>query len=91
MQVTIAISIASIVFLVLSYLCLPLGTTKVIFLQMITFFAVVSLLKMSRPKIQSFKVIKGERLEEERFNMLQKGFYQFKPYRSSQAKAADHD
>ena len=91
MQVTIAISVASIVFLVLSYFCLPLGTTKVIFLQMVVFFAVVSLLKMSRPKMQSFKVIKGERLDEERFNLLQKGFYQFKTYRSSQAKAADHD
>lgn len=43
-KITICLSIASILFIVLSYIALPLGTTKVILSQIILFFSAIFLL-----------------------------------------------
>jgi UDP-N-acetylmuramyl pentapeptide phosphotransferase/UDP-N-acetylglucosamine-1-phosphate transferase len=43
-KITICLSIASILFIVLSYIALPLGTTKVILSQIILFFSAILLL-----------------------------------------------
>lgn len=43
-KITICLSIASILFIVLSYIALPLGTTKVILSQIILFFTAILLL-----------------------------------------------
>lgn len=74
-KITLSLSGLSILFIFLSYLAMPLGTTKVIGLQVLVFFAGISLLKYYPRKTAQMRVIKGSKLErQERFRRSVRNF-----------------
>ena len=90
MEVTITISMASIIFVVLTYIALPLGTTKVIILQIAAFFVSIYLLSHKRSRSNQMHVVKGTIDDEvEAATVFQKGIGTFKAYTRRSAKAAD--
>ncbi len=65
MNITAILSAVAIFIIFVTYFLLPIGTTKVILLQVIGFFAGVAFLQYSRPaKSKKLKVIKGSKLNE---------------------------
>jgi UDP-N-acetylmuramyl pentapeptide phosphotransferase/UDP-N-acetylglucosamine-1-phosphate transferase len=65
MAVTLTIAASAVAFIALSYFALPLGTTKVILLQIGLFFLGILVLNITKPRKRGeMRVIKGE-LEEE--------------------------
>jgi hypothetical protein len=65
LAVTSTIAISAILFIVISYFALPLGTTKLIFLQLALFFSGIYLLNATKPKkMGEMRVIKGQLSDE---------------------------
>jgi len=91
MEVTMTISLASIVFVVLTFIALPLGTTKVILLQIAFFFAAIYALKLKKFRSKHLQVIKGNIDTDDTVTLFQKGLSNFKAYTSSAAKVADKE
>jgi len=61
MAVTFTIATSALCFIALSYFSLPLGTTKVILLQIVIFFLGIMVLNMTKPRKRGeMRVIKGE-------------------------------
>ena len=58
-SVVFSISIASIVFIILTYFALPFGTTLVVALHIVLFYLGVYILNKTNPKAKKLKVIKG--------------------------------
>jgi UDP-GlcNAc:undecaprenyl-phosphate/decaprenyl-phosphate GlcNAc-1-phosphate transferase len=79
MSITMALSIATIVCVVVTYFILPLGTTKVILLQILAFFTAVTILRNPKKRTKGLHVIKGEKLDDDR-NMIRKGVSSFRSY-----------
>ncbi len=60
-KVTSIIAATAILFIVLTYISLPLGTTWIILMQIVLFFTGIYILNVTRPKRKSeMRVIKGE-------------------------------
>lgn len=73
LAVTSTIAISAIAFIGISYLALPLGTTKLILLQLALFFTGIYLLNATKPKkIGEMRVIKGQ-LDEGSKNEKKRG------------------
>ena len=81
MKVTLLLSITSILFIVLTFFALPMGTTKVISAQIIVFFGAVAFLNYTKPRSKEFIVIKGN-MEPKTDNFLQKSANGFRTYLS---------
>lgn len=62
--ITIVYSISTLLLIILTYIMLPIGTTKVILLQIILFFTVILILTSLKPKIIEMKIIKDQDIEE---------------------------
>ena len=58
-SVVFSISVASILFIVLTYFALPLGTTLVVIMQIALYYTGVYILNITNPKAKKLKVIKG--------------------------------
>ncbi|MBN8837384.1 MAG: undecaprenyl/decaprenyl-phosphate alpha-N-acetylglucosaminyl 1-phosphate transferase [Sphingobacteriia bacterium] len=71
-SITLTLSVAAILFIIFTYLALPLGTTKVIVLQILAFFAGIYALYLTHPK-PKMKVVSDE---EEKESFVKKIFYQ---------------
>ncbi|MDP1844007.1 MAG: MraY family glycosyltransferase [Sediminibacterium sp.] len=91
MEVTMTISLASIVFVVLTFIALPLGTTKVILLQIAFFFAAIYALKLKKFRSKQLHVVKGNIDTDDTVTLFQKGLSNFKAYTSGAAKVADKE
>ncbi|TAG14357.1 MAG: undecaprenyl/decaprenyl-phosphate alpha-N-acetylglucosaminyl 1-phosphate transferase [Sphingobacteriia bacterium] len=65
MSITVILSAFAILIIFITYFLLPIGTTKVILLQLVGFFGVVGFLQYGKPrKSKKLKVIKGNKLDE---------------------------
>jgi UDP-N-acetylmuramyl pentapeptide phosphotransferase/UDP-N-acetylglucosamine-1-phosphate transferase len=62
--ITLTLSSLAIICVVFTYVALPIGTTKVIFAQVVIFFTGVYLLQHLKPKIAKLKLVKGAQQEE---------------------------
>lgn len=58
-SVVFSISLASILFIILTYFMLPLGTTLVVILLIVLFYIGVYILNVTNPQAKKLKVIKG--------------------------------
>ncbi len=64
MSITVILSAFAILIIFITYFLLPIGTTKVVLLQVVGFFGGVAFLQYSRPtKSKKLKVIKGNKLD----------------------------
>jgi len=91
MSVTLTLSLTTIIFVIGTYFALPLGTTKVILIQNILFFASVSYLRHSKSSKKQLQVIKGNIDLDPEDNIFRKGINSFRAYKSIDAKVADKD
>jgi UDP-N-acetylmuramyl pentapeptide phosphotransferase/UDP-N-acetylglucosamine-1-phosphate transferase len=91
MSVTFTLSLTTIIFVIGTYFALPLGTTKVILLQNILFFASVSYLRHSKSSKKQLQVIKGNIDLDPGDNIFRKGINSFRAYKSIDAKVVDKD
>ncbi|MBP9214179.1 MAG: undecaprenyl/decaprenyl-phosphate alpha-N-acetylglucosaminyl 1-phosphate transferase [Chitinophagaceae bacterium] len=74
-KVTSIIAATAILFIVLTYISLPLGTTWVILMQVVLFFTGIYILNVTRPKRKSeMRVIKGEFGDDTGFGKRVKNF-----------------
>ncbi len=90
MAVTLTLSLITILFVILSYLLLPLGTTKVILVQNICFFGGITFLRFKQHSQRKLHVVKREEDYNEA-NIFQKGINSFRAYTSPDVKVADKD
>lgn len=90
MNITFILSAAAIFIIFLTYFLLPMGTTKVILLQIFGFFTSVAILQYNRPKSKQLQVIKGSKLDENE-NVFQRRFKAFKSFDTRDALTADKD
>jgi UDP-N-acetylmuramyl pentapeptide phosphotransferase/UDP-N-acetylglucosamine-1-phosphate transferase len=65
MSITLWLSLANIAVIILSFLLLPLGTTKVIALQAFLFYGALAALRYNKNKAKGLQVIKGESGDED--------------------------
>jgi UDP-GlcNAc:undecaprenyl-phosphate/decaprenyl-phosphate GlcNAc-1-phosphate transferase len=65
MSITLWLSLANITVIILSFLLLPLGTTKVIALQAFLFYGALAALRYNKNKAKGLQVIKGESGDED--------------------------
>jgi UDP-GlcNAc:undecaprenyl-phosphate GlcNAc-1-phosphate transferase len=70
--ITLILCSCALVCIVFTYIALPIGTTKVIFAQIVLFFTSVYLLKHLKPKVTKLKLIKEDDDEVEEIENLQK-------------------
>ncbi len=74
-KITLLLSGLSILFIFLSYFAMPLGTTKVIGLQVLVFFSGIAVLKFYPKRNAQMRVIKGSKLDrQERFRRSVRNF-----------------
>ena len=74
-KVTSIIAATAILFIVLTYISLPLGTTWIILMQIVLFFTGIYILNVTRPKRKSeMRVIKGEFGDDTGFGKRVKNF-----------------
>lgn len=74
-KVTSIIAATAILFIVLTYISLPLGTTWIILMQIVLFFTGIYILNVTRPKRKSeMRVIKGEFGDDAGFGKRVKNF-----------------
>lgn len=90
MTVTFTLSLLTILFVVLSYLLLPLGTTKVILIQNICFFGGIAFLRYQQHSQRKLHIVKREDNNNDA-NIFQKGLNSFRAYTSTDVKVADKD
>ena len=90
MAVTLTLSLLTILFVVLSYFLLPLGTTKVILIQNICFFGGISYLRYQQHSQRKLHIVKRED-DYDDANIFQKGLNSFRAYTSPDVKVADKD
>jgi hypothetical protein len=64
-KITLLLSGLSILFIFLSYFAMPLGTTKVIGLQVLVFFLGIGVLKFYPKRNAQMRVIKGSKLDRQ--------------------------
>ncbi len=69
-QITVSLSLATILIIVISYLALPLGTTKVILLQIVSFFIGVWLIKLYKPNKQKMHLVKDDDINKKVRNLI---------------------
>ncbi len=91
MTVTLTLSISTILFVIGTYFALPLGTTKVILIQNILFFAGVAILRRNQSSRKQLQVIKGNIDLDPEDNIFRKGMNSFRSYKSIDVKVADKD
>lgn len=91
MSVTLILSLTTIIFVIGTYFALPLGTTKVILIQNILFFAGIAILRRNHTYNQKLQAIKGNIDLDPEDNIFRKGYNNFKAYKSVDAKVADKD
>ena len=86
--ITLILSSIAILCVIFTYIALPIGTTKVIFAQIVLFFTGVYFLRHLKPKVAKLKLVKGSELEEA--ENLQK-VRNLVNYISTGKKVADND
>lgn len=91
MEVTLTISLASIIFVVITYLTLSWGTTKVILLQIGLFYAAIFVLKFTKFRKKQMQVIKGNIDANETISFFQKRLSNFKSYTTNAGKLANKE
>jgi UDP-GlcNAc:undecaprenyl-phosphate/decaprenyl-phosphate GlcNAc-1-phosphate transferase len=79
MKVTLLLSLSAILFIVLTFFALPMGTTKVIMAQIGFFFSAVAFLNYTKPRAKEFVVIKGN-MEPKNDNIFRKSANGFRTY-----------
>ncbi len=87
-SVTLILSLATIIMIVLTYIALPIGTTKVILGQIVLFFSCITVLTQVRPKMKGMKVIKNHELDE---NELSRKVRDIFSYNENSAKTSEKD
>jgi len=63
-SVTLILSVSTIIMIVMTYIALPIGTTKVILAQIVLFFSCITVLTQVRPRMKGMKIIKNQELDE---------------------------
>lgn len=91
MSVTLTLSLTTILFVIGTYFALPLGTTKVILIQNMLFFAIVAVLRFNHSSRKKLQVIKGNIDLDPEDNIFRKGMNNFRTYKSIDVKVADKD
>ncbi len=91
MEVTLTISLASIIFVVITYSTLSWGTTKVILLQILLFYAAIFVLKFTKFRKKQMQVIKGNIDANETISFFQKRLSNFKSYTTNAGKLANKE
>ena len=67
--ITIYLSLTTVAFIVLTYFMLPIGTTKVILIQIVLFFSGIVALTYSKTNSSKLKVIKGDKFEDDNIRL----------------------
>lgn len=67
--ISLCLAITTIFYIVVTYFILPIGTTKVILLQIAIFFTGILALTYSKPRSSKLKVIKGDKFEDDNINV----------------------
>ncbi len=86
--VTLMMGASSVLITVITYLILPIGTTKVILLLIVSFFTSVYFIFHAKPRIAKLTVVKGEKLMEDANLKKVRNFVSFL---NDKGKIADKD